>query len=457
MDVQAVVVGAGKLGFEVALRLSEAGHDVVLIDKQEDALAQASDRLDVMTLVGDGPSPSTLRKAGIESTGLLVAATDSDEVNIVTCMVARSLANPFCVARIRNPEYTALVGQNRPNRPGLSAWGIDRVVWPEQLAAKEVIRMLRTPSAAEVEYFAGDRAAVVSFTVEEHAPAAGKTVSQLELEHTVITGVIRPSGEVILPDGSTAVEAGDRVYFMGRAGNFQEARRMVGREEHPLRNLVIVGGSPLGYELARFLGTLKRSGLTVRLIERNRERCQELVERLPPGVMVLAGDAARPDLLEDEHIAQADACVLTTGDDHRNLLVGMMLKERGIRYCISELAREEYLPLAHRSGIDACVIPRLVTASFILHLTQRKNVRNLALVEEGKAEILEIEVEPGSPSVGRSIQGLGLPPSVVVGIIVRDGEVLIPRGATQIHAGDQVLLFLKPEGVEAVQRVFRQG
>ncbi|BAS28527.1 potassium transporter TrkA [Limnochorda pilosa] len=457
MGLQAIVVGAGKLGFEVARRLSDAGHDVVVVDRDAEALAQAADRLDVMTLVGHGSSPSVLRKAGVASAQLLIAATDSDELNIVTCMTAKTLGEPFCVARIRNPEYSSPAGAAQPGRLDLARLGIDRVVRPEDLAAKEIIRMLRTPSAAEVEYFAGDRAAVVSFAVDEHAPAAGRSVTELGLTHTVVAAVIREAGTVEIPSGSTVIHPGDRIYFMGRAGNFQEARRIVGREEHPMRSLVIVGGSPLGYEVAQFLGKMRRTGLSIRIIERDRERCRELAEQLPPAVMVLAGDAARPDLLEDEHVAQSDACILTTGDDHRNLLVGMMLKGMGVRYCISELSREEYLPLAHRAGIDACVVPRLVTASFILQLTQRRNVRNLALVEEGKAEILELEAESGCPAEGRPIGDLRLPPSAVVGIVVREGEVLIPRGATRIQAGDQVLLFLRPEGVDAVQHLFRQG
>lgn len=455
--MQAVVVGAGKLGYEVARRLSEAGHDVVLIDQKEEALEEGAEHLDVMTLTGHGASPSVLRQAGIERAQLLVAATESDEVNIVTCLVAKAMGEPFCVARVRDPEYAGPHPSGRPGIPDLSGWGIDRVVRPEELAAKEILRMLRTPSAAEVEYFAGDRAAVVSFTVEANAPAAGRTLRELRLEHTVVAGVIRSSGTVVIPDGSTLIEPGDRIYFMGRAGNFHEARRLVGRDAHPLRNLVIVGGGPLGYELARLLAAGRKPGVSIRMIERDRHRCQELAGRLPDSVMVLNANAADPDFLEDEALAQADACVLATGDDHRNLLVGMMLAEGGVHTCISELSREEYVPLAHRLGIDACVVPRVVTASFILQLIQRRNVRNLALIEEGNAEILELEVEAGSRAAGRPVEALGLPRSVVMGLVVRQGEVIIPRGSTRIHAGDQVLLFLRPEGIEGVQRVFRQA
>lgn len=455
--MQAVVVGAGKLGFEVARRLSEAGHDVVLVDQEEEALEEGAEHLDVMTLTGHGASPSVLRQAGIERAGLLVAATDSDEVNIVTCLVAKTMGQPFCVARVRDPEYTGPAATGRPGGPDLSRWGIDRVVRPEELAAKEIIRVLRTPSAAEVEYFAGDRAAVVSLAIEPTSPAAGRELRELHLEQTVVAGVIRSSGDVVIPDGSTLLEPGDRIYVMGRAGNFLEARRLVGREEHPLRSLVIAGGGPLGYELARLLTASRRPGVTIRLVERDRKRCQELAEILPDTVMVLNANAADPDFLEDEALAQADACVLATGDDHRNLLVGLMLSERGVHSCISELSREEYVPLAHRLGIDACVVPRMVTASFILQLTERRNVRNLALIAEGKAEILEIGVGVGSRAAGRSVEALGLPKSVVIGLIVRQDEVIIPRGSTRIHEGDQVLLFLRPEEVRRVQQVFREA
>lgn len=455
--MQAVVVGAGKLGFEVARRLSEAGHDVVLIDQAEEALEEGAEHLDVMTLTGHGASPSVLRQAGIERAQLLVAATESDEVNIVTCLVAKRMGNPLCVARVRDPEYVGSNLAGLPGSPDLSGWGIDRVVRPEELAAKEILRMLRTPWAAEVEYFAGDRAAVVSFSVEPNAPAAGHALRDLRLEQTVVAGIIRASGEVVIPDGSTVIEPGDRIYFMGRVGSFAEARSLVGREAHPLRSLVIVGGGPLGFELARLLTAGRKPGLAIRLVERDRRKCRALAEKLPDSVMVLNANAADPDFLEEEALAQADACVLATGDDHRNLLVGMMLLERGIHTCISELSREEYVPLAHRLGISACVVPRVVTASFILQLIQRRNVRNLALIEEGKAEILELEVEPGSRAAGRSVETLGLPKSVVMGLIVRNGEVMIPRGSTRIHAGDQVLLFLRPDGIDGVQRVFRQA
>lgn len=450
--MQAVVVGAGKLGFEVARRLAEAGHEVVLVDQEAGALEEAAEHLDVMTLAGPGTSPSVLRKAGIERARLLVAATESDEVNIVACLVAKRLGQPLCVARVRDPEYATL---DPSGSPGLAGWGIDRVVRPEELAAQEIIRMLRTPAASEVEFFAGERALMVSFLIEPQAPAAGRRIEELGLEQTVVAGIIRPDGEVVLPDGATLIQPGDRVYFMAAAGPLEEVRRLVGRDEHPLRDVVIFGGGPLGLELARLLTTGRKPGLAVRLVERDRQRCRVLAERLPDAVMVLNANPADPDFLEEEALARADACILATGDDHRNLLVGTMLRERGTPTCITELAREEYIPLAHRLGIQACVVPRVVTASFILQLVERRNVRSLTLLAEGQAEILELVVEAGARAAGRPVARLGLPPGVVIGLIIREDQVLIPRGATVIQPGDEVLLFLKPEVEPRVQPLFR--
>lgn len=450
--MRAVVVGMGKLGFEVASRLVEENHDAVVIDLSEPALRTVSDHLDVLTIQGNGALPPVLEKAEAASAHLLVAATPSDEVNLVACATAKAMGAGLCAARIRQEEYLEAAGD--------PAWrerfGLDELINPEQMAALEIARLLRMPTATYADTFAEGRIGLVRLQVEEDAPLTAGTLREVKPQHCVVAAVVR-EGELMVPDGDTRVLAGDHVYLVGRTGNFQDIRRLVGSPARNIREVVVLGGGKVGRPLVRTLVRDNGRGLRIKVIERDPAVCRRLADEFP-GILVINGDGEKLDLLQEESVGRADAFVAVTGHDHTNLLTSMVAKDLGAREVIAIVSREDYAPLAEKAGADAVVIPRLLTASSVLKLLRRRSVASLvslALLEEGKAQVLELAVREGARAAGRRLRDLQRIPGAIVGAILRDHEAMVPRGDARIEVGDRVMVFARPEALPKVEALFR--
>lgn len=452
--MQVVVIGAGKVGFEVALRLSSEGHDVVVIDKNPKALEEVSAHLDVMTVVGNGASPAVLERVGVGKCDLLIAVTEIDEVNMIACMTAKQYGVRTCVARIRNSEYLS----HNPHGLSLRKLGIDLVIDPERLATMEIVRLLRTPMATEVDYFVDGRVAVVGLKVDPEAPIVGKPLRECDLPHLLIAALVR-NGEVIIPQGDDVVQPSDHLFVIGRTGNFHSARAVLSKPRVHIRKVAILGAGKIGYHLASDLVADRRSEIEVTLIERDPDRAAQAAQALPR-VLVIQGDGTKVDMLREEGIGEVDAFVAVTGEDHTNLLSTMLAKQLGVSEAIVEISREDYAPLAKQAGADAVIVPRLLTASMVLRLVRRSRIVSMMILEEGKAEAIELIASPDAPIVGRPLRRSNFPKGAIVGAVLRQGatdaedEVEIACGDTVIHAGDRVLVFTLPEMVERVERLF---
>lgn len=447
--MRVIVVGAGKLGYEIAQLLAAADHDIVVIDEREDALTEVANNLDVLAIAGNGASPQVLEKAGVGHTDLLVAVAGPDEVNIIACLTAKRLGVPVCAARVRNEDYLAGDDPAFHHRQ----LGIDVVVNPERAAALEIARLLKTPTATQVDYFAGGRVSLVRLRVEDGAPITRGPLREVRPERCVVAAVVRDD-QIIIPSGDTTIASGDKIYLAGRTGNFAAIRALVGSPARPLREVTIVGGGRIGFPLAQRLTRGSRRGVAVKLIEKNPERCHELAAALS-GVLIICGDGDKPEVLREELVDRSDALVAATGDDAANLLATIAAKELGVGQAVVVLSREDYVPLAERAGADAAVVPRLITASTLLKLARRDPVVSLSLLEEGRAAAVEVIVEAGARAEGVRLQDLRQAEGTIVGAVVRGDEVIVPRGPTQILAGDHLVLFGTVEALDRAQTLFR--
>lgn len=447
--MRAIVIGAGKVGYYLARQLVRDEHDVVLIDHSEEALRPPQGQLDVMTVHGNGASPRILRSAGAEQADLVIAVTEMDEVNILACLAARQLGTARTVARIRNPDYL-------DDRRALAHnhLGIDLIINPEALAAASIVRLLRVPSAVEVGYYAGGRAEMIGLRCAS-GQLAGRTLRELDLRNSLVVALLRED-ELLIPRGDTRIEAGDLIYVIGKSGNFERAALLAGRVPSRIRSITIVGGGETGYAVAQALGESRVPGLSLRVIESDADRARWLSERLPYA-LVIQGDGARLDGLEADQVRGSDALVATTGQDETNMLVAMVAKRLEVYETIIRLDREEYAGIAEAIGVDAMVMPRLLTASTIMRLLRKGKVHEIAFVQQGRAEVIDVIVAPDAPITARPLSQLGFPEGAIVAMVVRGEQAIIPHGATTVRAGDRVVVFALHEAVPTVEKALAIG
>lgn len=446
--MRALVVGAGEVGFHLARRLSEENQDVVLIESDPERADFAGRQLDVMTQVGNGASLSVLEEAGVRDARMLLAVTSKDEVNVIACLAAKKLGVEYTVARISGNDYYA-----RGNVLSREQIGIDLMINPERECAWETFQLLQSAAATDVAQFAGGRVQLIGLQVRPGAPVAGKSLRQLGEElkgkHYVTCAVVR-DGVTTIPDGNTVIQAGDRLYLLAPVSEIRSIPPMAGYERFQLRRVMIAGGSAEGEFLARIL---EEHGVEVTLLDRDRRRCLELAESLPR-TLVLHADATDLELLEMEGVNGIDGFVSATGHDETNLLSSLLAKTAGARKVVALIHKFEYLRLVSRVGIDAAVSPRVSTVNAILRYIRRGRVMTVASLSGIDAEAIEFKVEESSRAAGQALRDLDFPEGGVVGTILRDEEIIIPRGDDRLLPGDEVIVFALPEAIADVEKLF---
>jgi trk system potassium uptake protein TrkA len=449
LRLKIIVIGVGDVGFEIAFRLSREGHDIIVIDKDAEALREIGERLDIMTLYGNGASTAVLDEAGADRAGILVAVTDVDEVNMIACMTGKQYGVPVCVARIRNPEYTV----DTSHSLSLQRLGIDLIINPERLAAQEILRLLAVPAASDIEYFADGRVFMLGLKVDEQSPIVGRALAECSLPDCLLVAVDR-GDELEIPRGDSVVRAEDRVFIVGRTKDFREIRAFIGPPVQQIKTVGIVGGSRIGQYLVDMLVSKRRPSLSVALFEKDAPVAERLAKHLPQ-LLVIHGDATKIDVLRDEGASTLDAFVTVAGEDHTNLLATMLLKELGVSEVITKISREDYAPLATKAGADAVVVPRLLMVSSVLRLVRECEIISMTLLQGG-AETLEFCVTEGCRIANRRLREVDFPKKALVGAIVRSGDVIIPNGESRVLSGDRVIVFSAADAVDDVA-VFFQG
>lgn len=448
INMNVIVAGTGEVGFHIAQRLSNEGHDVTVIEKDRDKEHVLKSRLNALVVPGSGASADVLEQAGVADTDLFIAVTDQDEVNLVASMLAHERGARRIVARIKSLEYTTEEWAHNARK-----LGIDLLINPQSVVADEIYRVVSYPAASEAAEFANGRVVFLGYLIGRNSPLAGISLKDLVdirgIYRMVITAIARKH-ETIIPRGEDVIQEGDIVYFVCNKQDVPAINYLFEFARQPLRNVFILGGERVGEALARKMVGL---GLRVRLIERDARLCQRLAEQFED-VIVLHAEGTDVDTLKHEGIADCDTFVAVMPDEQANILCSLLAKSYGARRAIALVDRHEFVTLAPSLGVDACVSPRLATASAILRYVRPRGVTSLATVEHSNAEVLEIAVPAGSPILGRPLKEIEVPRGALIGVIVRGDQIVIPGGDDHIEPGDHVIVFTLPEAIPAVEKFF---
>jgi trk system potassium uptake protein TrkA len=430
-----VIIGAGQVGTSIAADLDDF-HDVVVVEQDPELVDEITYSMDVLAIQGDGTDVDTLEEADVEKADIVIASTDDDETNIVASSTAKALSDVFTVARIKNTKYLRTWEHDE------GAFGIDYMVCTNLETAQTISRMVGLPSARDVDVFANGRVEMAEFEVGQDSPIDERTVAEADTYDSLTFASIIRDGEVEIARGDTVIRDGDRVVVIGSIESVHKFARTISPEEahEKAAEVVIVGGSEIGFHVARLL---EQRGLSPRLVEQDSERARELAELLPD-TLVMESDATDMGFLEREHVGDADILVSTLDSDEKNLLECLLARRLGVERTVAVIDRTSYVDIFETVGVDIGLSPREVVAEEITRFTQSGRAENLAFIETDKAEILEIEVDVDSVLVGRSISESihDLPEGVVIGAIIRDGEYVVPRGDTVVEPNDHVVAFL---------------
>jgi len=443
-----IIIGAGKVGCQIAKTLSSEKHDVTLIEKDDVIRQSAQNSLDVLTILGNGANVRTLEEAGIKQADMVIAVTSSDEVNMIACMTAKQFGVPQKIARIRNPEY---LYANALSREKL---GIDLTINPERATAREIVKLLKSPiNVAQVQSFAGGKVQLFELKVEESFPFINQQLKAITFKYPILVAAIYRNDKIIIPGGEEKIIAGDNLYVLIKKDYFLELNEIFNQKPLSVQNVIILGGSRIGIQAALILTKL---GISTKLIERDKEKCEKIAESLPH-TLVINGDGTNIDLLKSEGVETTDGFVAVTGYDEDNLLVALLAKHLGAKKVIAKVDRTNYIPILEKIGVDAVVNPRMTTASAILRFIRRGKIISLTLLKEGEAEVIELIVSPHSKIINTPLKKANLPQNSIIGAIVRKDEVIIPHGDDIIQSEDKIIIFALSSDIKEIEKIFDGG
>ena len=440
-----VVIGAGKLGYSVAQLLAQEQYDVVVVEQDEERREVVKNSLDVLTIGANGASPLTMMDPFVQGADMVIATTDNDEVNMVACMLAKKNGVKQTIARVRNTDYT-----QKGKEFLIDGMQIDMIINPEQVTAIEINRILMTPSALNVEDFAEGKVRMFETKIPQGSEYLDKTLSELDIPPQILVAAIFRNHQMIIPHGDDILHSHDNIYFVGRNDSIREFEGKFSNTQSKIERVLIIGAGRTGRFLAPML---EQQGLFVKIIDKNRERCQMVAQKLERGI-ALCGDGTDIDLLTEEGIAEADMVICITEDDKLNLMLALLAKHLGAKKTIVRVARNEYVGLMEKVGVDIVLSSRFLTSGEILRFVRRGGVVSVSLLEGAKAEAMEIIIPETSSIVGKSLMEAQLPQECLVCAIVHGDEVVVPSGASVINAGDRVVIFVQAEAAKRIIPIF---
>ena len=442
-----VIVGAGKLGYSIAELLANEEFDVVLVDQDETRLEAAKNTLDVLTVTANGASPITMNDPDIREADILIAVTAGDEVNMVACILAKKHGITHTVARIRDMQFLSEAKEYLK-----ANFDIDLMLNPELITAREVYRILMTPAALDVEDFASGKVRLFETKVTRHSPLANIPFKKLEMPKAILAGMIFRDHRMIIPHGDDCLLPHDNAYFIGDPAEIEKfSENFVHRDARKLEHVMIIGAGRTG----RFLGKmLDEADVAVKIIDTDEERSRLAAEKLENG-LAICGDGTDIDLLLEEGVADADVVVCLTEDDKLNLMLALLAKHLGAKKTVVRVARNEYVDLMEKVGVDIVLSTRLLSASEVLAFARRGGVVSVSLLEGAKAEAVEVIVQEGAPVAGVRLMDARLPRECLVCAYVRDEEAVIPNGASVLLPGDRTILFIQTRFAQKVMKYFK--
>ena len=451
--MKVIICGAGQVGWQIARHLSGENNDVTVVDSNADLVRRATDTLDVQGIAGFASYPDVLERAGARDADMIIAATYSDEVNMVTCQVAHSVFGiNRKIARLRAQSYLDAIYSDLYRRDHLP---IDVVISPEREVAQAAMQRLSAPAAFDTETFMGGKLHLLGISIAEDCPLINTPLRQLtdlfSTQRATVVG-IRREGTLFAPESNDQIFAGDSCYVFTHSDDMARTLEAFGKTQKKQDRIVIVGGGNVGLEVAR---TLEQSGRTrAKMIERNRHAAEIAAEALERTI-VLHGDGLDSALLKEAGIARADAILTVTDDDKTNLLAAVRAKAEGCPFAIALINDPTLVPLMEPLGIDAYINPRATTVSSILRHIRHGRVRAVYSIGDAEAEVIEAEVLSTSPMAGQRLRDIDFPEGVLVGAVMKNGEVLRPTGEIRVEDGDVVAIFALADDVPEVERLMQ--
>jgi trk system potassium uptake protein TrkA len=452
--MRVIICGAGQVGYSIAAYLAKEENDVTVIDVDPHLIAQINDDLDVNGLVGYASNPEVLSQAGAGEADLIVSVTHSDEINMVSCQVAHSLFNvPKKIARVREQGYLDPAWSNLFSRFHMP---IDVIISPEIEVAQAIDSRLSVPGTTNVLSLADGRVYLVGVICKENCPLVNTPLKQLGTlfpDLSIEIGAILRGAHIVVPKEDDQMQIGDEVYFFVDVNHLERAMTAFGHEEKEARSVVIVGGGNIGLYLTGLIQKFHK-GTYVKIIEKNKERAVYLSEVVDKDVVVLHGDALERTIIEEADIKDTETVVAVTDDDETNILGSLLSKQQGCERVITLVNKPSYMPMMNSLGIDATVSPRATTVATIMQHVRRGRVKALHNIREGIAEVLEVEVSETASIVNIPLEQLDLSDEMMIGMIVRDGEVIMPTPEAMIRPNDHVMILAKQSQTKNVEKLF---
>lgn len=449
-----VIVGAGEVGYSVARNLSADGHDIVIVEEDEERAAQAEETLDVMVVNGNGARPSVLAKAGItgkrSDVMMLIACTNRDEVNLMACWIAKRSGVPHVIARAVGLEFT-------DNESWANDLGIDMLVSPERSVAKDIEELLEVRAALHTTEIAGGRAGIYLFRVAQDSPLCGLPLYEIRKRNPkmIMLVVWVKSGEdSFVPKASYALQPGDLCYTMCYRSQILEIERLFQpAKSKRLKRVFIIGAGKIGHQTAeRLLAHIR--GIDLRIVDEDRAKCEKFAGELPRA-MILCGNGADAEFLKSEGITDADGCVAATEHDETNLMLAVLAKTLGVSKSIAVVRNHNYLGMTNHIPVDAIVNRNQTLADVITRSVRYPGTSNvLTVLEEISAEAVETTVASGSAADGKKLMELTMPEGSLIGLLDRGGEMLIPTGQTELRGGDKIIIFGTAASMDAALAIF---
>ncbi|MEA2059010.1 MAG: Trk system potassium transporter TrkA [Thermodesulfobacteriota bacterium] len=443
-----IIVGAGEVGYHIASRLASENKDVVIIDKSVDAVTRVSENLDVQTIVASGSSPAVLEKAGIKDAEILLAVTDSDDVNLVACLSANMLSPATKkLARIRHGDfdgYHEILKNQAPN--------IDSIINPEIEVVKTIYRLMKVPGAVDMGALVQGRVNFVGLRLDHSSPMAGVMLSDFDAmfgsARPLIAAIIRGE-DLIVPRGNNRLKSGDLVYFISEKNKLSETVRLFDKNIKPVKRVVIAGGGRVGERLAVLL---EKNAIQVKIVERSHERCTALAEKMNKAV-VLHGDASDKKLLVEENIADVDLMISVTNDEETNILISLQAKNLGVEGTITKVSKFSYFPLMTAIGLQRVVSPRLSAISSFLQEVRKGKILSAITIRGEEAEVIEAVALETSGITGKPLKKIFFPKGAILVCIIREEEIIIPTGESIVSPGDRIILFAKREAMKKLEKL----
>ncbi|MFR7537969.1 MAG: Trk system potassium transporter TrkA [Clostridium sp.] len=448
-----IIVGCGKVGMTLIEQLSKEGHDITIIDKNAAKVQEMSNLYDIMGLVGNGASYSVQMEAGIENADLIIAVTASDELNLLCCTVAKQVGDCAAIARVRTPDYSKEAGYLREKL------GLTMIINPELEASLETARILYLPTALEVNSFAHGQAEIVKFKIPEGNLLDGMTIAALgkSITNEILICAIEREGEVYIPGGNFQMAKDDIVSFVAPRRHIRSFLKKIGFKTKQVKDAMIVGGGKASYYLAKQLIAM---GIDVKIIEQNKERCEELSILLPEAI-IINGDGTDEEVLREEGIEYAQAFIPLTGIDEENIMLTLHAKQVSNAKLITKINRSTFKNVISKLDLGSVIYPRYITSEAIIAYVRAKknstnsNIETLYHMFDNRAEAIEFRVDEPSSVTGIPLKDLMLKNDLLVSFIYRNGKVQIPSGLDTIEVGDTVMIVTTHTGLDNIQDIIR--